>query len=86
METRGMRKHKIGVVVSDKMEKTISVLVERRIKHPKYQKYILRHTRYKAHDEQREAHIGDRVEIAETRPLSKTKSWRLIKVLERKQR
>ena len=72
-----------GVVHSDRMEKTITVDVERRFKHPKYGKYIKRTERYSAHDETGEAHIGDRVEIAETRPLSKTKRWRLLRIVDR---
>lgn len=77
------RKTLTGRVLSDRMEKTITVQVERRYQHPKYGKYVLRTRRYAAHDERREAHEGDRVEIAETRPLSRTKRWRLVRVLER---
>jgi small subunit ribosomal protein S17 len=72
-----------GKVVSDKMEKTITVLVERRVKHPVYGKIINRSTKIKAHDEQNECGIGDIVTIAETRPISKSKSWRLVDVVER---
>lgn len=82
-KTRGRRKTKIGIVISDKMEKTVSVQVNRLVKHPKYGKYIKKYSRFKAHDENNEAQIGDRVEIMESRPLSKTKSWRLVKILER---
>ena len=78
---RGIRKHTVGVVTSDKMQKTIVVQVERLVKHPQYGKYLRRHTVYKAHDEKNEAKVGDRVEITETRPLSKTKRWRLIRVI-----
>ena len=84
MNKRGKRKIKVGVVVSDKMQKTITVSIERLIQHPKYKKYIRRHTKVKAHDMNEEARIGDRVEIMETRPLSKTKNWRLSKILVRK--
>lgn len=77
------RKTLVGVVHSDRMQKTITVTVERRYKHPMYGKYILKTRRFAAHDEKSEAHIGDTVEIAETRPLSKTKRWRLLRVLER---
>lgn len=72
-----------GRVVSDKMNKTITVLVERRIRHERYDKYITRRTKLKAHDEQNECKAGDKVLIEECRPLSKTKAWRLVKVLER---
>ena len=80
-QTRGERKKVIGLVVSDKMEKTITVQVTRLEKHKKYKKYLRRHTKFYAHDEKREAKVGDTVEIQETRPLSKLKRWRLIKVL-----
>lgn len=84
MATRARRRCKIGVVVSDKMQKTITVSVERTIQHPKYKKYIRRDTKFKAHDANGEAKMGDKVEIMETRPLSKTKNWRLLRILERK--
>jgi small subunit ribosomal protein S17 len=83
METRGIRKTKVGTVVSDKMEKTVVVRVERLVQHPVYKKYIKRRTTYKAHDENNEFHIGDRVEIIETRPISKDKRWRVLKLVER---
>ncbi len=70
-----------GIVVSDRMEKTITVRVERMFKHPKYKKYIRKHKKYHAHDEASAAAEGDRVEIMETRPLSKIKRWRLVSVL-----
>ncbi len=73
----------VGQVVSSKMEKTISVLVERRVKHPLYRKYIKKSTKLLAHDEQNECGEGDTVEIQECRPLSKNKSWRLQRVIER---
>ena len=72
-----------GTVTSDKMDKTITVLVERRVKHPLYGKYIVQSRKYHAHDANNEAHEGDKVEIAETRPQSKTKSWTLTKVIEK---
>jgi len=82
-QERGVRKEKIGIVVSDKMQKTIVIAVERRMKHPMYGKFIKKTKKFKAHDEKNEAHIGDRVRISETRPISKTKCWRLIEILER---
>jgi small subunit ribosomal protein S17 len=72
-----------GKVVSDKMDKSITVLVERRVKHPIYGKYVKRSTKLHAHDENNECNIGDVVTIQETRPLSKTKSWRLVSVVEK---
>ncbi len=80
---RGTRKSRIGVVVSDKMFKTAVVAVERRIKHPVYKKYIKRTTKFKVHDEKDECRVGDVVKIMETRPLSKTKRWRIIEVVEK---
>lgn len=80
---RGARKVRDGVVVSDKMDKTVVVLVERRVKHPRYHKTVTKSTRYKAHDEDNQAGTGDRVRIVETRPLSKDKYFRLQQVLER---
>ncbi len=78
---RGKRKELIGTVVSDKMEKTIVVKVERLVKHPLYKKTIKKFKKYKAHDEENKAKIGDKVKIVETRPLSKEKRWRLVEVL-----
>lgn len=78
----GKRKRVIGVVSSDKMDKTIVVKVERRKRHPRYGKYVKKITVYKTHDEENKAKVGDKVEIVETRPLSKTKHWRLVRVLE----
>ncbi|WP_146340974.1 MULTISPECIES: 30S ribosomal protein S17 [Nesterenkonia] len=80
---RNYRKNLRGVVVSDKMEKTIVVEVEDRKKHSLYGKVMKRHTKFKAHDENGEAGIGDTVQISETRPLSATKRWRLVKVVEK---
>lgn len=82
-ERLGRRKSLMGVVVSDKMQKTIVVLVEDRVKHPLYGKVMTKSTRLKAHDEENSAGIGDRVRIMETRPLSATKRWRLTEVIER---
>jgi len=74
---------KVGTVVSDAMQKTITVQVMRLVKHPKYKKYIKRYSRLKAHDEQNEAHVGDTVEVYYARPLSKTKNWRLAQILQK---
>jgi small subunit ribosomal protein S17 len=82
-KTRGRRKTAIGYVVSDKMDKTIVVELESRVQHPKYGKIIRTTKKVKAHDEQGTAGIGDRVSLMETRPLSATKRWRLVEVLER---
>ena len=82
-QARGRRRVLQGTVVSDKMAKTITVSVERVLKHPKYKKYIRRNKRYHAHDESQEARVGDVVEIMECRPLSKIKRWRLVKVLDK---
>ena len=78
-----MRKVKIGKVVSDKMDKTIVVAVEDSIRHPLYKKIVKRTQRFKAHDENHECGIGDRVKIMETRPLSKDKNWRLVSIIEK---
>ena len=82
-EVRNARKVREGIVVSDKMDKTIVVSVEDRVKHALYGKVMRRTSRLKAHDENNEAHIGDRVQVMETRPLSATKRWRLVEVVER---
>ena len=84
-ETRGNRKVRIGKVVSNKMDKTIVVLIESRVKHKLYGKTINRTTRLKAHDEENTCQIGDRVKIMETRPISRDKRWRLVEVVERAQ-
>ena len=81
--TRGYRKGREGLVVSDKMDKTVVVAVEDRVKHPKYGKVLRRTKKYKAHDEQNECNVGDRVLLMETRPLSATKRWRVAEILER---
>ena len=82
-EVRNARKVREGIVVSDKMDKTIVVSVEDRVKHALYGKVMRRTSRLKAHDENNEAHTGDRVQVMETRPLSATKRWRLVEVVER---
>jgi small subunit ribosomal protein S17 len=83
MESRNLRKQKIGVVVSTKMDKTISVQVERRLKHPIYGKTVKRSKKFFAHDEENTCKEGDKVRIMETRPLSKNKRWRLVEIIER---
>ncbi|MBL7752964.1 MAG: 30S ribosomal protein S17 [Chitinophagaceae bacterium] len=80
---RGRRKTRIGVVTSNKMEKTITVSVERKVKHPIYGKFLKKTTKFMAHDEKNECSIGDVVKIMETRPLSKNKCWRLVEVVEK---
>lgn len=83
MESRNLRKERIGQVVSNKMDKTITVQVSRKVKHPIYGKFIGKSSTFKAHDEENTCNIGDTVRIMETRPLSKLKRWRLVEVLER---
>ena len=83
MSERGLRKTRIGVVVSDKMDKTITVEIRNRVKHPLYGKIMNRTEKFKAHDEQNEAGIGDTVRIMETRPLSKDKRWRMVEIVEK---
>jgi small subunit ribosomal protein S17 len=80
---RNERKERIGKVVSNKMQKTITVAVDRKVKHPIYGKFVNRTTKFKAHDEQNTAGIGDTVRIMETRPISKDKRWRLIEIVEK---
>jgi len=82
-EERNLRKTRIGVVSSNKMEKTITVAVERKVKHPIYGKFLNKTTKFHAHDEKNECTIGDVVRIMETRPLSKTKRWRLVEIVEK---
>ncbi len=82
-QTRGFRKVREGLVVSDKMDKTVVVAVEDRFKHPLYGKVVRRTSKLKAHDEQRSAGVGDRVLLMETRPLSATKRWRVVEILEK---
>ncbi|HOH99927.1 MAG TPA: 30S ribosomal protein S17 [Bacteroidales bacterium] len=80
---RELRKERIGQVVSNKMDKSIVVMVERKVKHPKYGKFVKLSSRFMAHDEKNESNIGDLVRIMETRPLSKNKCWRLVEIIER---
>ncbi len=80
---RALRKTRVGTVVSDKMDKTITVAIKDNVKHPTYGKIIKRTTKFHAHDENNECGIGDTVEIMETRPLSKTKRWRLVRIIEK---
>ncbi|HKS04133.1 MAG TPA: 30S ribosomal protein S17 [Chthoniobacterales bacterium] len=83
MDNRGLRKERTGVIVSDRMQKTVVVTVERTVTHPKYKKILRRRTNVKAHDETNQCRIGDRVLIVECRPLSRDKRWRVSKILER---
>ena len=83
MEERNLRKTRVGVVVSDKMDKTIVVAVKDSVQHPLYKKILKRTKKFKAHDENNEAGIGDRVEIMETRKISKEVNWRLVKIIEK---
>lgn len=80
---RNLRRERIGMVVSNKMERSIIVAVKRKVKHPIYGKFVNRTTRFVAHDAENACNIGDTVKIAETRPLSKTKNWRLVEIVER---
>lgn len=83
MSDRNLRKTRTGLVVSDKMDKTIVVAIEDNVRHPLYKKIIKRTVRLKAHDENNECHVGDRVTVMETRPLSKDKRWRLAEIVEK---
>ena len=83
MEERNLRKTRVGIVVSDKMDKTITVIVETKKTHPLYGKRVKYSKKFKAHDENNEARMGDKVEIMETRPLSATKRFRLVKIVEK---
>lgn len=83
MEERNLRKERVGIVVSDKMDKTIVVAVSERVKHPLYKKIVNRTKKFKAHDENNACGIGDKVLIQETRPLSKDKCWRLVEIIEK---
>ena len=80
---RNLRKERIGVVVSNKMDKSMVIKVERKVKHPLYGKFVKKSTKFMAHDEKNECNIGDVVRIMETRPLSKNKCWRLVEIVER---
>ena len=81
--TRKLRKERTGLVMSDKMDKSIVVIVERKVKHPMYGKFVKKTTKFIAHDEKNECNIGDTVRIMETRPLSKNKCWRLVEIIEK---
>ena len=83
MEARNLRKTRIGVVTSNKMTKTITVEVERKVKHPIYGKFVKKTSKFHAHDDKNECSIGDIVRIMETRPMSKSKCWRLVEIIER---
>jgi small subunit ribosomal protein S17 len=83
MEERNLRKIRTGVVTSNKMAKTVTVAIERKVKHPIYGKFVKKTTKFHAHDEKDECSIGDTVKIMETRPLSKTKRWRLVEIVEK---
>jgi small subunit ribosomal protein S17 len=83
MEERNFRRERIGVVTSNKMEKSIVVAVKRKVKHPIYGKFVNKTTHFVAHDQENACNIGDKVKIGETRPLSKTKNWRLVEIVER---
>ncbi len=83
MEERALRKTRVGKVISDKMDKTITIAIADHVKHPKYGKIIKRTKKIHAHDENNECGIGDTVEVMETRPLSKTKNWRLVRIIEK---
>ena len=83
METRNLRKTRMGIVSSDKMDKTITVTVKYKEKHPIYGKFVNKTKKYHAHDEKNEAQVGDRVLLMETRPLSKLKRWRLVEIIEK---
>ena len=83
MEKRNLRKERIGVVTSTKMEKSIVVSEVKRVKHPMYGKFVLKTKKYMAHDENNDCNVGDTVKIMETRPLSKSKCWRMVEIIER---
>lgn len=83
METRNLRKERIGVVVSNKMEKSIVVSEVKKVKHPMYGKFVLKTKKYVVHDDKNDCNIGDTVKIMETRPLSKSKCWRMVEIIER---
>ena len=83
METRNLRKERVGTVSSNSMDKSITVTVQRKVKHPIYGKFIGKRTKFMAHDEKNECGVGDTVKIMETRPLSKNKCWRLVEIIEK---
>jgi len=80
---RNLRKERVGLVVSNKMDKSITVSIERKVKHPMYGKFVKKNTKFMAHDEANDCAIGDTVKIQETRPMSKNKKWRLVEIVER---
>ncbi len=82
-QKRNLRKERVGIVTSNKMDKTVVVSEVKKLKHPKYHKFVIRTKKYMAHDEKNEANIGDKVRIMETRPLSKNKRWRIVEIIER---
>lgn len=82
-KARNLRKERVGIVVSDKMDKSIVVAEKRKVKHPIYGKFVNKTTKFHVHDEKNDCHVGDTVRIMETRPLSKTKCWRVVEVIER---
>jgi small subunit ribosomal protein S17 len=83
MKERGIKRQVVGTIVSNKMEKSVIVLVERMVKHPLYHKFIRRRAKFAAHDENNACHIGDKVRITESRPISKTKKWRVSEIIEK---
>ena len=83
MQERNLRKQRIGVVVSNKMDKSITVAIQRRLRHPIYGKYVKKTNKFMAHDENNECNVGDTVRIMETRPLSRNKRWRLVEIVEK---
>ena len=83
MEPRNLRKERVGIVISNKMEKSIVVSEVRKVKHPMYGKFVLKTKKYMVHDEKNDCNIGDTVKIMETRPLSKSKCWRMVEIIER---
>lgn len=85
MQTRALRKTRVGVVVSDVMDKTVVVKTETSVKHPLYKKIVKRTKKYKAHDENNECKVGDKIKIMETRPISKDKRWRVVEIIEKAQ-
>ena len=84
-QKRNLRKERVGIVTSNKMDKSVVVTEVKKVKHPKYHKFVLRRKKYMAHDEKNDANIGDKVRIMETRPLSKNKRWRIVEIIERAQ-
>ncbi|KAF0128932.1 MAG: small subunit ribosomal protein S17 [Bacteroidetes bacterium] len=83
METRNLRKERTGLVTSNKMDKSVTVEIERRVKHPIYGKFVKKTSRFMAHDENNECNVGDTVRIMEVRPMSKNKCWRMVEIIER---